>query len=52
MHKQDTSCIVDSGTTSHMINNIKYLKNLKQIQSNVGAAKEPTSRWYLEVLKY
>lgn len=40
VHKQqDTSWIVDSGTTSHMINNKKYLKNLRQIESSVGVAK-------------
>lgn len=40
VHKQqDTSWIVDSGTTSHMINNTKYLKKLRQIQSTVSVAK-------------
>lgn len=46
VHKQhDTSWIVDSGTQPHMINNVKYLKNLSQIQSSVGMPST-SSRWY------
>lgn len=38
-NQQDTSWIVDSGITSYMINNNKYLMNLKEVQSSVGVAK-------------
>ena len=37
---KQTSWIVDSGTTSHMSNNVKYLMNLKQEHSRVGVAKK------------
>lgn len=38
-NKLEEKWIMDSGTTSHMVNNKKYLKDLKKEQTTVGVTK-------------